>query len=85
MGFSVHLHFKQQVRWRITEDILLVICEDDTVYVWGLSTGHLDRVESGSIALNIISASPRYRLYTCVCHCVTETITDCILVSIPSF
>lgn len=47
------------IRWRLSsqEDILIVHCIDDTVYVWGLSTGHLDRVESGAVALSIISAS----------------------------
>ncbi|XP_063674628.1 WD repeat-containing protein 7-like isoform X2 [Bolinopsis microptera] len=45
-----------EIRWRLTEDILLVHCLDDTVYVWGLSTGHLDRIETGAVALSLVSA-----------------------------
>ena len=45
------------IRWRLSEGLLIVHCIDDTVYIWGLNTGHLDRVESGSVALSIISTS----------------------------
>ncbi|KAL5257997.1 hypothetical protein ACHWQZ_G012823 [Mnemiopsis leidyi] len=52
---SCHHTSVLEIRWRLTEDILLVHCLDDTVYVWGLSTGHLDRIETGAVALSLIS------------------------------
>ena len=34
----------------------MIAPSDDTVYVWGLSTGHLDRIETGAVALSLVSA-----------------------------
>ena len=44
------------IRWRPDDDFLIVLCEDSTVFVWQMETGHLDRFEQGSVAADIIAA-----------------------------
>ncbi|CAH1251800.1 WDR7 [Branchiostoma lanceolatum] len=51
-----HLFPVQVIKWRPADDFLVVGCLDNTVYVWQMETGHLDRVESGSVAQDILNA-----------------------------
>lgn len=44
------------VRWRPLDDFLLLRCEDDSVYVWQIETGNLDRIITGLVADEIMEA-----------------------------
>ena len=44
------------MHWRTNEDLLIVETTDGTIYVWQLRTGHLDRVEIGPVAEDILSS-----------------------------
>lgn len=43
------------MHWRQDEDFFLVECEDGSVFVWQLGTGHLDRVAGGVLAEDILA------------------------------
>jgi WD40 repeat protein len=50
-----------EVRWRCADDFVVLWCGGDqnhTVYVWQLSSGHLDRKATGQLALDILAACP---------------------------
>ncbi|XP_070535704.1 WD repeat-containing protein 7-like [Ptychodera flava] len=51
-----HLFPVRVIKWRPADDFLLIGCTDDTVYVWQMETGHLDRIVYGSTALEIMNA-----------------------------
>ncbi|KAJ3277498.1 hypothetical protein HK104_003245 [Borealophlyctis nickersoniae] len=53
--FSGHSHPIRGIHWRTNDEIMVVECINGTAYVWQLKTGHLDRVESGSVVEDIIS------------------------------
>nr|CAB3267729.1 WD repeat-containing protein 7 [Phallusia mammillata] len=44
------------IRWRPEDDFLIISCADSTVFVWQMETGHLDRFESGAVAMDILAA-----------------------------
>ncbi|KJE93029.1 hypothetical protein CAOG_03891 [Capsaspora owczarzaki ATCC 30864] len=44
------------VQWSVDDDYVVVGCTDGTVYVWQLSTNHLDRVATGQVALDILES-----------------------------
>ncbi|KAJ3010098.1 UNVERIFIED_CONTAM: hypothetical protein HDU68_002329, partial [Siphonaria sp. JEL0065] len=52
-----HNHAVYALHWRSLEETLVVQCSnfEGTVYVWQLKTGHLDRIEEGETAADIIS------------------------------
>eukprot|EP00038_Savillea_parva_P000882 m.99498 g.99498 ORF g.99498 m.99498 type:complete len:1269 (-) comp10311_c0_seq1:2979-6785(-) len=57
-GLSAPVH---EVRWRCADDFVVLWCGGDqnhTVYVWQLSSGHLDRKATGQLALDILAACP---------------------------
>jgi len=57
-GLSSPVH---EVRWRCADDFVVLWCGGDTnhtVYVWQLSSGHLDRKATGQLALDILAACP---------------------------
>ena len=45
------------VRWKPTEDLMLVRCKDGYVYIWQMDTGVLDRIIIGSLAQEIITSN----------------------------
>ncbi|KAI9092699.1 hypothetical protein DFS34DRAFT_287308 [Phlyctochytrium arcticum] len=51
---SGHSHQVKAIHWRLLDDILAVECIDDTVYIWQLKTGHLDRIVTGINAEDIL-------------------------------
>ncbi|XP_077994081.1 WD repeat-containing protein 7-like isoform X2 [Glandiceps talaboti] len=51
-----HLFPVRVIKWRPADDFLVVGCTDDTVYVWQMETGHLDRIVYGSTAIEILNA-----------------------------
>ncbi|KAJ3078094.1 hypothetical protein HK102_004739, partial [Quaeritorhiza haematococci] len=53
--FSGHAHPVRSIHWRANDEIMAVLCADGALYVWQLKTGHLDRVEYGETADDIIS------------------------------
>ncbi|CRK99649.1 CLUMA_CG012960, isoform A [Clunio marinus] len=53
---SRHLFPVVTIKWRPTDDFLIVGCSDGTVYVWQMETGHLDRVLHGMLAEEVLSA-----------------------------
>jgi WD40 repeat protein len=57
-GLSAPVH---EVRWRAADDYVVLWCggeHNHTVYVWQLSSGHLDRKATGQLALDILAACP---------------------------
>ncbi|KAJ3065390.1 hypothetical protein HDU98_011256 [Podochytrium sp. JEL0797] len=52
-----HCHDVYALHWRALEETMVVQCSnfEGSVYVWQLKTGHLDRVEEGDTAAEIIS------------------------------
>lgn len=57
-GLAAPVH---EVRWRCADDFVVLWCGGDqnhTVYVWQLSSGHLDRKATGQLALDILAACP---------------------------
>ncbi|KAI9328858.1 hypothetical protein BDR26DRAFT_939723 [Obelidium mucronatum] len=52
-----HKHAVYALHWRSLEETLVVQCSnfEGTIYVWQLKTGHLDRVEEGDTAADIVS------------------------------
>ncbi|XP_022084868.1 WD repeat-containing protein 7-like isoform X1 [Acanthaster planci] len=53
---SRHLFPIKTIKWRPTEDFLVVGCEDGSVFVWQMETGHLDRIAQGVTAEDILEA-----------------------------
>ncbi|XP_006822881.1 WD repeat-containing protein 7-like, partial [Saccoglossus kowalevskii] len=51
-----HLFPVRNIKWRPADDFLIVGTNDDTVYVWQMETGHLDRIVHGSTAIEILNA-----------------------------
>jgi hypothetical protein len=52
----------RRLLWRPAEDFLVVSCANGSIYVWQLSTGHLESTASGQAAADIVSqcaSSPR--------------------------
>nr|XP_033776628.1 WD repeat-containing protein 72 [Geotrypetes seraphini] len=56
------LHARKQlfpvkmIKWHPVEDVLIVGCEDDSVYVWEIETGTLERYETGEMAKAILTS-----------------------------
>ena len=53
--FPSHPHLILRVHYKKFEDLLIVECLDETIFVWHLRTGYLDRTESGQVAEDILS------------------------------
>uniref|UniRef100_A0A5F9DV86 WD repeat domain 7 n=1 Tax=Oryctolagus cuniculus TaxID=9986 RepID=A0A5F9DV86_RABIT len=53
---SRHLFPIQVIKWRPSDDYLVVGCSDGSVYVWQMDTGALDRCVMGITAVEILSA-----------------------------
>ncbi|XP_072038348.1 WD repeat-containing protein 7-like isoform X2 [Amphiura filiformis] len=53
---SRHLFPIKTIKWRPLDDFLVVGCEDGSVFVWQMETGHLDRIAQGNIAEDILGA-----------------------------
>ncbi|XP_069736490.1 WD repeat-containing protein 7 isoform X2 [Phaenicophaeus curvirostris] len=53
---SRHLFPIQVIKWRPSDDYLVVGCSDGSVYVWQMDTGALDRCVMGVTAVEILSA-----------------------------
>ncbi|KAI8609659.1 hypothetical protein BC830DRAFT_1149503 [Chytriomyces sp. MP71] len=49
------------IHWRSQEETMLVQCSnlEGTLYIWQLKTGHLDRIEEGELAEDIVSCCDR--------------------------
>lgn len=44
------------VKWRPLDDFMLLKCEDNSVYVWQISTGNLDRIVAGILSVDVLEA-----------------------------
>ncbi|KAI6240020.1 hypothetical protein M3Y99_00485600 [Aphelenchoides fujianensis] len=44
------------VKWRPLDDFMLLKCEDNSVYVWQMETGNLDRIVAGILSVDVIEA-----------------------------
>ncbi|XP_070599618.1 WD repeat-containing protein 7 [Erythrolamprus reginae] len=53
---SRHLFPIQSIKWRPSDDYLIVGCTDGSVYVWQMDTGALDRCVMGITAVEILNA-----------------------------
>ncbi|XP_075788745.1 WD repeat-containing protein 7 isoform X3 [Pelodiscus sinensis] len=53
---SRHLFPIQIIKWRPSDDYLVVGCSDGSVYVWQMDTGALDRCVMGITAVEILNA-----------------------------
>ncbi|KAL8204065.1 UNVERIFIED_CONTAM: WD repeat-containing protein 7 [Gekko kuhli] len=53
---SRHLFPVQVIKWRPSDDYLVVGCSDGSVYVWQMDTGALDRCVMGITAVEILNA-----------------------------
>ncbi|XP_062984289.1 WD repeat-containing protein 7 isoform X1 [Elgaria multicarinata webbii] len=53
---SRHLFPVQAIKWRPSDDYLVVGCSDGSVYVWQMDTGALDRCVMGITAVEILNA-----------------------------
>ncbi|XP_026571079.1 WD repeat-containing protein 7 isoform X2 [Pseudonaja textilis] len=53
---SRHLFPIQNIKWRPSDDYLIVGCTDGSVYVWQMDTGALDRCVMGITAVEILNA-----------------------------
>ncbi|XP_030045094.1 WD repeat-containing protein 72 isoform X2 [Microcaecilia unicolor] len=51
-----HLFPVKMIKWHPVEDVLIVGCEDDSVYVWEIETGTLERYETGEMAKAILTS-----------------------------
>ncbi|XP_058012370.1 WD repeat-containing protein 72 isoform X2 [Ahaetulla prasina] len=51
-----HLFPVTALRWHPVENLLVVGCENDSVYVWDIETGSLERHESGETAKAILAS-----------------------------
>eukprot|EP00079_Xenopus_tropicalis_P034142 XP_017947913.1 PREDICTED: WD repeat-containing protein 72 isoform X1 [Xenopus tropicalis] len=57
-----HLFPVKMLKWHPIEDVLIVGCEDGSVYVWEIETGTLERHETGDIAKAILSSCENYNI-----------------------
>lgn len=53
---SRHLFPVSVIKWRLSDDSLVVSCIDGSVYIWRLETGHLLRVLQGIVAEETLNA-----------------------------
>ncbi|XP_029430360.1 WD repeat-containing protein 72 [Rhinatrema bivittatum] len=51
-----HLFPVKMIKWHPVEDVLIVGCDDDSVYVWEIETGTLERHETGEMAKAILTS-----------------------------
>ncbi|XP_053573465.1 WD repeat-containing protein 72 [Bombina bombina] len=51
-----HLFPVKTMKWHPIEDVLIVGCEDGSVYVWDIDTGTLERHETGEMAKAILKS-----------------------------
>ncbi|XP_025027340.1 WD repeat-containing protein 72, partial [Python bivittatus] len=51
-----HLFPVTVLRWHPVENLLIVGCENDSIYVWDIETGSLERHESGEMARAILAS-----------------------------
>ncbi|KAM6425903.1 WD repeat-containing protein 72 [Liasis olivaceus] len=51
-----HLFPVTALRWHPAENLLIVGCENDSIYVWDIETGSLERHESGEMARAILAS-----------------------------
>uniref|UniRef100_A0A8D0GGW4 WD repeat domain 72 n=1 Tax=Sphenodon punctatus TaxID=8508 RepID=A0A8D0GGW4_SPHPU len=51
-----HLFPVKVIKWHPVEKLLIVGCEDDTVYIWEIETGTLERHETGEMAKAILAS-----------------------------
>uniref|UniRef100_A0A8C4VW51 WD repeat domain 72 n=1 Tax=Gopherus evgoodei TaxID=1825980 RepID=A0A8C4VW51_9SAUR len=49
-----HLFPVKMIKWHLAENLLIVGCEDDSVYVWEIETGTLERHETDEMAKAIL-------------------------------
>nr|DBA31740.1 TPA: hypothetical protein GDO54_007525 [Pyxicephalus adspersus] len=59
-----HLFPVKTLRWHPVEEALVVGCEDDSVYVWEIETGTLERHETGDMAKAILMACEDFTIET---------------------
>ncbi|KAF7241608.1 WD repeat-containing protein 72, partial [Varanus komodoensis] len=64
-----HLFPVKMLRWHPVENLLVVGCENDSVYIWDIETGILERHESGEMAKVILAC----------CEDSARTVTDPLL------
>ncbi|XP_061450933.1 WD repeat-containing protein 72 [Rhineura floridana] len=50
-----HLSPVKMLRWHPVENLLIVGCENDSIYIWDIETGILERHETGEIAKVILA------------------------------
>ncbi|KAI9138814.1 hypothetical protein BKA69DRAFT_1127055 [Paraphysoderma sedebokerense] len=55
--FTGHAYPVTQVIWKAAEDYLMIATADGSVHVWQLQTAHLDRIESGRTAIDILATA----------------------------
>ncbi|XP_046914879.2 WD repeat-containing protein Rbcn-3B isoform X2 [Dermatophagoides farinae] len=53
---SRHLFPITTIKWRASDDFLVVGCIDGSVYLWQMETGHLDRVLHGMAAEEVLNS-----------------------------
>ncbi|XP_026504333.1 WD repeat-containing protein 72 [Terrapene carolina triunguis] len=51
-----HLFPVKMIKWHLAENLLIVGCEDDSVYVWEIETGTLERHETDEMAKAILTS-----------------------------
>ncbi|XP_014436077.2 WD repeat-containing protein 72 [Pelodiscus sinensis] len=51
-----HLFPVKMIKWHLAENLLIVGCEDDSVYVWEIETGTLERHETNEMAKAILTS-----------------------------
>uniref|UniRef100_A0A8C8RHH3 WD repeat domain 72 n=1 Tax=Pelusios castaneus TaxID=367368 RepID=A0A8C8RHH3_9SAUR len=51
-----HLFPVKMIKWHLAENLLIVGCEDDSVYIWEIETGTLERHETGEMAKAILNS-----------------------------
>ncbi|KAM9311880.1 WD repeat-containing protein 72 [Gastrophryne carolinensis] len=57
-----HLFPVKTMKWNPVEEVLVVGCEDGSVYVWEIETGTLERHETGERAKAILSACEEFTI-----------------------
>jgi WD40 repeat protein len=45
-----------EIKWRPLDDLMMVRCEDDCVYVWQMETANLDRIVTGLVSEDVMEA-----------------------------
>lgn len=51
-----HLFPVKTLRWHPVENLLIVGCENDSIYIWDIETGILERHETGEVAKAILAS-----------------------------